>query len=364
MFNVLRKHVSAHAALPRLTATVASASLLLAVFGASLPAQADLLVSSQLTDSVKQYNFPTGAFVGDFVPPASGGLSLPVGLAFGPDSNLYVSSFGDSSVKRYDGATGAFLGNFVAPGSGGLDSPQYLTFNGGNLFVSSFGNDSVMRYNATTGAPNGALGNPGDATFVFSVFNPGGDPRNTGLDDPVGLTFGPDGNLYISSSGSDDHGTGLGTPAVKRVDPATGLFIDNFVDPGEGGLDSPFGLAFGPDGNLYVSNFLSNQVLRFDAAGAFIDALTDPALAGPDGLAFGPDGLLYVSSSGNDSVVRFNPNTGTFAGTFVAPGAGGLSGPTGLVFTPAAAAVPEPSTLLLLGAGALAARRIRKSKGQ
>jgi hypothetical protein len=84
-----------------------------------------------------------GAFLGTLVPAGSGGLANPNGIVFGPDpsgngkTDLYVASSalhdfkaqpGTSEVLRYDGTTGAFLGAFVTPGSGGLRFPTFLTF--------------------------------------------------------------------------------------------------------------------------------------------------------------------------------------------------------------------------------------------
>jgi DNA-binding beta-propeller fold protein YncE len=84
-----------------------------------------------------------GRFRGTFVPSGSGGLANPSGMLFGPDPSgsgkidLYVAtSFlkdfkaetGTSEVLRYDGTTGAFLGTFVSPDSGGLRFPTFLTF--------------------------------------------------------------------------------------------------------------------------------------------------------------------------------------------------------------------------------------------
>src|ERR1700683_3211290 len=49
-------------------------------------------VTSYLNNEVLKYDGTTGAFVSVFVSAGSGGLSYPVGLAFGPDGNLYVCS--------------------------------------------------------------------------------------------------------------------------------------------------------------------------------------------------------------------------------------------------------------------------------
>jgi hypothetical protein len=86
-----------------------------------------------------------GAFLGTFVAGGSGGLANPGGILFGPDpsgngnTDLYVASVqlqnphlkpvqGTSEVLRYDATTGAFLGTFVTPDSGGLHFPTFLAF--------------------------------------------------------------------------------------------------------------------------------------------------------------------------------------------------------------------------------------------
>ncbi len=150
-----------------------------------------------------------------------------------------------------------------------------------------------------------------------------------GLDLPRGLAFGPDGNLYVSSGDTNE---------VLRYNGATGLFIGVFVAAGSGGLASPGGLAFGPDNNLYVSSALTDQVLRYNGTtGAFIDVFVAAGSGGldlPRGLVFGPDGNLYVSSFSTNQVLRYNGATGAFIDVFVAAGSGGLNGPVGLVFGP------------------------------
>ena len=78
--------------------------------------------------------------------------------------------------------------------------------------------------------------------------------------------FGPDGNLYVGSSG---------TGAVLRYDGKTGAPLGVFATGG--GLDAPSGFAFSPaDGDLYVESRLSNKLLRYDGhSGAFKSAVTD-----------------------------------------------------------------------------------------
>jgi len=39
---------------------------------------------------------------------------------------------------------------------------------------------------------------------------------------------------------------------VRRFDASTGTYVVDFVSSGSGGLAGSYGIAFGPDGNLYV----------------------------------------------------------------------------------------------------------------
>jgi DNA-binding beta-propeller fold protein YncE len=63
-------------------------------------------VVSQTTNNVLRYNGSTGAFMGVFA--SGGGLTMPIGLAFGPDGNLYVGTR-SGNIIRYNGTTGAFI---------------------------------------------------------------------------------------------------------------------------------------------------------------------------------------------------------------------------------------------------------------
>ena len=204
-----------------------------------------------------RYNGTTGAFIDNFVPSGSGGLSNPFGLTFGPDGNLYVACNCTNGVLRYNGNTGAFMGPFA---SGGLLSvPFDLTFGlDGNLYVTS-GNptlgNGVLRYNGTTGA------------FIDN-FVPSG---SGGLLAPRGLVFGPDGNLYVSS---------LLTNSILRYNGTTGAFIDAFIPSGSGGLNQPSFLRFTPRVVLSFAAFSAKLEIE-SASGAF--HLESTFILGPGG---------------------------------------------------------------------------------
>jgi fibronectin type 3 domain-containing protein len=249
-------------------------------------------------------------------------------------SRLVISSALSSGVLRFDSHTGSFLDLMVPGGTGGLTYPDGMAFGpDGNLYVRSAGN--VLRFNGTTGAFLGVFASGGGAdpnSQAFQVRLDGGNagnfvvtPASGGLDGPTGLAFGPDGNIYVSSYG-----------LVLRYSGQTGLALGTFASGGGLTNANATGLAFGPDGNLYVTCYPGNKILRFDGTtGAFKDTFVAAGLGGldrPIGLAFGPDNNLYVCSYNTDRVLRYNGQTGLFTGTAAA--GSGLDGPTGVSFGP------------------------------
>jgi len=164
-----------------------------------------------------------------------------------------------------------------------------------------------------------------------------------GLNGPFGVAIGPDGNVYVSSSITGD---------IRRYNGLTGAFMGIFAVVG---LNVPCDLTFGTDQNgdgvqeLYVADQANGNVVLFNGAtGAAMGLFaTGQAASGFNGLTFGPDGNadgvedLYVSDGPTFRILRFNgltgaplPAPGNPGAVFVPVGAGGLDTPTGLTFCP------------------------------
>jgi sugar lactone lactonase YvrE len=269
----------------------------------------NIYVASARTNSVIRYSL-NGQLLGTFVAAGSGGLSNPYGLVFGPDGNLYVSSSGTDSINEYSGSTGAFVTTYVAAGAGGLVEPTSIVFGpDGNLYVSDQGAQTVDRFEGPTG-PNPGISLPAagqlGANFVA--------PQSGGLSGPKELIFGPDGNLYVDSTNTLTAGDTISPTAnlgVLEYNGTTGAFIKTYVGSGANGVQDPRGLAFDQDGRLYVADYGTGAILRFDSQGNFIDDAVTPEAASasslaPIGIVFNAQGALLVSNQYGNSIVQYN----------------------------------------------------------
>ncbi len=258
-----------------------------------------LLVTSQLNQTVREYDETTGAFVK--VAASGGALGDPLGLVIGLDGNLLVSDGSTNQVKRYDRATGAFIDVFA---STNLARIEGMTIHQGMLYVTnSSPPQGVQRFDAATGVNTG--------NFVPSFANP--SPRDVKVNPANNRLY----VLYYNAA------------TVETFDLTTmtsfGLLMPAGSPIGAGGLYTPSAMAFGPDGNLYISGGTTT--------GAFIDFFANTGdLYSPIGITFGPDNNLYVATQNAANVMRFNYPTGNFMDFFVPDGGGGLTEPFHLTF--------------------------------
>ena len=122
-----------------------------------------------------------------------------------------------------------------------------------------------------------------------------------GVNLPFGLAFGPGGNLYVSNYPGN---------SISYYDPS-GTFISSV----SGGMNGPVGIAFDGVNNLYVVNQTGAYVSTYDTSGNFLTSFGNINLSQPSSVTFDSAGNIYVTNTqtGVNSITKFDSAGGYLA---------------------------------------------------
>ncbi len=215
----------------------------------------------------------------DGVPATEALLKYPAGLTLDPAGNVYISDGSDHRIRKVDVETGIIttVAGTGEPGFGGdggsatdaLILPTDLDADAaGNLYIADHGNRRIRYVDATSGVITTVAGNGQIPT------GDGGPAINAIIDTPFGIAIGPEGDLFISDARAS---------LIRRVDARTGVITSIAGNSGEyngaddvpateASLRSPKGLALGPGGHLFVAESV-NRVRRIDAVTGIISTV-------------------------------------------------------------------------------------------
>jgi len=295
-----------------------------------------LYVCSNQGMKLVKFDSETGTKQADFL-----GVDAPVDVDVGPGDFIFATdeATGAANVRRFDPATGQADTDPYGDTSLYLGGPRGLAFGpDGHLYVADmlFGVSQVVEF---------------DDTGAYVQVLPD-DPDNPVLISIEDVACDGSGSIYVTQwiyEGTEVAGvykfTGTGWQLLG----------------GTGDLLAPWGLAFGPDGDLYVVDEDINHfgVFRYNGTTGAVKGLfgqTAANLGQPGYLAFGPDGDLYVADAQDNTVKKFSgplkPDAGTFKGIF-GETAVNVPEPIGLVFGPSGGVQPQKPTLAIekLGTG-------------
>jgi streptogramin lyase len=275
----------------------------------------DLLVVQRF-NTVIQVDPVTGA---ETTLSAGGDFTNLTGVAVAPNGSIYVMD-----QNAFAGALGAVFwvdprtGAQTTISSGGLFvHPQGLTIApDGSILVANEQGGNIVQVNPMTGA---------QSVLTYGI-------------NPTALAVNANGTVF---------GADLGTPSVFRVDPVSHAEIT--VSSG-GFLSRPFGIAVAKDGELLVADYLAGGnrpggIVEVNPATGALSMFSSGGLFDvPYGIATTPGGDIYVADQGT-GVIRLDPETGDQS--LVATGGDFAS----IAVYPAV--VPEPSSLVLFGIGAV-----------
>src|SRR5207249_2097433 len=205
--------------------------------------------------------------------------------------NLYIADSNRIRKVTPGGtiSTYAYTGSGTSSGRGGpataaeASSPDGVALDlTGNLYIADSGSSRIRKvgpggtistYAGGGGGTPGFLGDGGPATAAY-------------LNNPVGVTLDPAGNLYIAD---------LGNARVRKVTPggtiSTYAGSGSFGFSGAGGpataapLHGPYALALDPAGNLYIADTYNNRIRKVTPT---VAVSTTPAPTASASLAAAP----------------------------------------------------------------------------
>lgn len=211
-------------------------------------------------------------------PTGVGIVGATLWVANNTGKNLQAWTVSGSMVATLN-SYGTTLFGYTGPLGTGPDS---------SVYVGDTTNDQIVEF-TPTGAYVTVFGN-----------------AELGADYPGGVAVGS-GDAYLAdAAGKIFHYSISGSGNSKSF-----TYQAVFGNSGAGTLGGVVeGICLDVAGNLYVSDFLNNRLVKFGPGGNYLSAVTLLSSGTPAGVAVDPAGYIYVTDNTNLEVQQFNPSGG------------------------------------------------------
>ena len=222
-----------------------------------------------------------------------GPRAFPESITSTRDGMLFIGRLGEGGIVRANSRTGA-AALFVAPGASGSRSVTGVFADEASKTLWACSNDLSALGGASSGRDHGSALKGFDlrtGAAKRSVALPGAQPYCNDI------AVDARGAVYVTDSAG---------PSVLRLRPGAATFeafasSQQFLPP-SGGIAGLDGIAFGSDGNLYVTTYSAGELFRIDierGSAGRVTKLHGPPLAFPDTLRrFGERSFLLIEGAG------------------------------------------------------------------
>lgn len=136
------------------------------------------------------------------------------------------------------------------------------------------------------------------------------------LEHPTGIAMDAKGDLYVNDYMANE---------VRRFD-VDDIDLGTFAQ-----TDNPFGIILDPAGNVLVSEDTSGRIRKFDPNGTDLGDFADTGLSRGNQMAYDAAGNLYIASH-NDQQINYYDPAGNFLGVFSDAAKSGIASVVGLAF--------------------------------
>lgn len=175
-------------------------------------------------------------------------------------SGVITTIAGDGTVGHSGDGGPALMAQFSWARGSNPNPSGGLLYHQGKLYISDTEADVIRVMDLATGmldafAGTGEGGDGGD----------GGPALQAKLNGPRDLEIGPDGDLYFADTDNGKvRAIDLGTNEIRTVVGTGELGVDDQegLEATKTRLRRPFGVAFDPDGNLYVMDTLNSRIVK------------------------------------------------------------------------------------------------------